>query len=265
MNAVFLKFFQAVALGALLFAPQLRASPLLEPIRCAPCPAERLAECAPVAADCAEALREPGCGCCLLCALKLSEACGIYTAPCGTGLRCLPAPGDLRPLHSLTRGQGACTESAEHAHSRTHHAPGQPGSDTEGQPGSAGASDPAAPFFVPGHIKPFDPWFTAGAQESMKSKTNTYRRKLVEQGPCHVELQRALEKIARSQQKLEEKMTKFYLPNCDKQGLYKAKQCESSLDGQRGKCWCVSSWNGKKVVGSSELPTDAECPQDFNH
>lgn len=47
---------------------------------------------------------------------------------------------------------------------------------------------------------------------------------LLSQGPCHVELQRALEKIARSQQKLEEKLTKFYLPNCDKQGLYKSKQ-----------------------------------------
>lgn len=42
-------------------------------------------------------------------------------------------------------------------------------------------------------------------------------------------------------------------------------QCESTLDGQRGKCWCVTSWNGKKIVGSSELPTDAECPQEFNH
>lgn len=53
---------------------------------------------------------------------------------------------------------------------------------------------------------------------------------LLSQGPCHVELQRALEKIARSQQKLEEKLTKFYLPNCDKQGLYKAKQVSTEAD-----------------------------------
>lgn len=44
------------------------------------------------------------------------------------------------------------------------------------------------------------------------------------QGPCHVELQRALDKIAKSQQKLGDKLTRFYLPNCDKHGLYKAKQ-----------------------------------------
>lgn len=44
------------------------------------------------------------------------------------------------------------------------------------------------------------------------------------QGPCHVELQRALDKIAKSQQKLGDKLTRFYLPNCDKHGLYKPKQ-----------------------------------------
>ena len=37
-------------------------------------------------------------------------------------------------------------------------------------------------------------------------------------------------------------------------------QCESSLDGQRGRCWCVSSWNGKKILGSTDLPAEAECP-----
>lgn len=42
-------------------------------------------------------------------------------------------------------------------------------------------------------------------------------------------------------------------------------QCESSLDGQRGKCWCVSSWNGKKIPGSSDMPADAECPEELNH
>uniref|UniRef100_A0A673GBG3 Insulin-like growth factor binding protein 1a n=1 Tax=Sinocyclocheilus rhinocerous TaxID=307959 RepID=A0A673GBG3_9TELE len=78
-------------------------------------------------------------------------------------------------------------------------------------------------------------------------------------GPCHIELQTALDKITKSQQKLGDKMNRFYLPNCDKHGLYKVKQCESSLDGQRGKCWCVSSWNGKKIPGSSDLPADAEC------
>lgn len=44
------------------------------------------------------------------------------------------------------------------------------------------------------------------------------------QGPCHIELQRALEKIAKFQQNPGDKPTRFYLPNCDKHGFYKAKQ-----------------------------------------
>lgn len=121
MSGVLLKLFHAVVL----LAPQLRASPLLEPIRCAQCTAERVAECPPVDAGCAEVLREPGCGCCLACALKRGDLCGIYTAPCGSGLRCLPTPGELRPLHALTRGQAVCTEIVEDVQSRTHHSPGR--------------------------------------------------------------------------------------------------------------------------------------------
>lgn len=44
------------------------------------------------------------------------------------------------------------------------------------------------------------------------------------QGPCHIELHAALDMIASSQQKLGEKFTTFFLPNCDKHGFYKAKQ-----------------------------------------
>lgn len=47
------------------------------------------------------------------------------------------------------------------------------------------------------------------------------------QGPCHTELHSALDMIASSQQKLGEKFTTFYLPNCDKHGFYKAKQVGS--------------------------------------
>lgn len=87
-------------------SPVVPAGP--EPIRCAPCTPARLSQCPAVAPGCAEVLREPGCGCCLACALAAGEPCGIYTAPCGSGLRCSPRRGDPRPLHSLTRGQAEC-------------------------------------------------------------------------------------------------------------------------------------------------------------
>lgn len=231
-----------------------------EPIRCAVCSPEKLSQCPAVAPGCAEVLREPGCGCCLACALKAGEPCGIYTAPCGSGLRCSPRPGDPRPLHSLTRGQAMCTESAEP----------EPTPETQTQDleepeaemeNAATISDPGSSHYLPGVSKPFDPRMTADAQESMKAKLTAMRRKLVEQqGPCHLELQIALDKIATAQQKVGDKLTRFYLPNCDKHGLYKPKQCESSLDGQRGRCWCVNSWNGKRILGSTDLPADAECP-----
>lgn len=262
MNRLLLNFFWVAAFSALLAAPGLRASPVVgqEPIRCAPCSPERLAECPAVDAGCEEVLREPGCGCCLACALKRGDPCGIYTAPCGSGQRCLPKPGEARPLHALTRGQAVCTESPEPNQSHSETAPDHP----ESHNGPTAVNEGSSTVFVTGHGKPFDPRVIT-AKESMKAKVNAIRRKLVEQGPCHIELQTALDKITKSQQKLGDKLTRFYLPNCDKHGLYKIKQCESSLDGQRGKCWCVSSWNGKKIPGSSDLPADAECPEELNH
>ncbi|KAM8874357.1 insulin-like growth factor-binding protein 1a [Spinachia spinachia] len=254
MGGLYLKHLAVAALCSVLSTGTL-GSPVVgpEPIRCAPCSAEKMSQCPDVAPDCAEVLREPGCGCCLACALGAEELCGIYTAPCGSGLRCIPRPGDPRPLHSLTRGQAVCTQSTEPEPTPEPQTQelGEPDAEMEN---AAIASDPGSSHYLPGHSNAPD------AQESMKAKVIAIRRKLVEQGPCHVELQRALDKIAKSQQKLGDKLTRFYLPNCDKHGLYKPKQCESSLDGQRGRCWCVNSWNGKKILGSTDLPADAECP-----
>lgn len=42
-------------------------------------------------------------------------------------------------------------------------------------------ADPAATLFVSPHGKPLDPRMVSGAQDSMKSKVNAFRRKLVEQ------------------------------------------------------------------------------------
>ncbi|XP_053727222.1 insulin-like growth factor-binding protein 1 [Synchiropus splendidus] len=244
-------------LGAL--SPGSLGSPVpgQEPIRCAPCTPERLSQCPAVEPGCAEVLREPGCRCCLACALRAGDLCGIHTAPCGSGLRCAPRPGDPRPLHSLTRGQGVCAEVTEPEPTP------EPQTQDLGEPeteNTAVISDPGFVHFLPGHNRPYDPRAAADAQESMKAKLNAIHKKLVEQGPCHVELQRALERIGLSQQKLGDKLTRFYLPNCDKHGLYKPKQCESSLDGQRGRCWCVHSWNGKRMLGSTDLAPEEECP-----
>lgn len=112
MGGLYLKHVVVAAVCSVLATGTL-GSPVVgpEPIRCAPCTPEKLSQCPAVAPECAEVLREPGCGCCLACALTAGELCGIYTAPCGSGLRCTPRPDDPRPLHSLTRGQAVCTET----------------------------------------------------------------------------------------------------------------------------------------------------------
>ncbi|XP_058506545.1 insulin-like growth factor-binding protein 1 [Solea solea] len=234
-----------VAGVALAVVAVVRSSPFVgpEPIRCAPCTQEKLNECPAVPADCIQMLKEPGCGCCMACALEKGASCGVYTAHCAVGLRCTPRPGEVRPLHALTRGQGVCTEDVDQEEAEV-------------------PSDQSSMHHLVGLNLHVDHQDNTEGQESIKSKVNAIRNKLIQQGPCHFELQTALEVIASAQQKLGEKFTTFYLPNCDKRGFYKAKQCESSLVGPPASCWCVSSWNGKRIPGSSDLIGDSECHQE---
>ncbi|XP_032420678.1 insulin-like growth factor-binding protein 1 [Xiphophorus hellerii] len=237
-----LTFVVAVALAVMALGS---SSPVVgpEPIRCAPCTQQKLSNCPAVSADCKQMLREPGCGCCMACALEKGASCGVHTAHCGEGLRCTPRPGETRPLHALTRGQGVCT-------------------DDEGQEAGDEVQEHGSAHYLLGLNLPSDHQDTAEMHESLKARVNAIRNKLVQQGPCHVELHAALDMIASSQQQLGDKFTTFYLPNCDKHGYYKPKQCESSLVGPPVRCWCVSSWNGKKLPGTSDLLADAHCQQE---
>ncbi|KAK3546356.1 hypothetical protein QTP70_025769, partial [Hemibagrus guttatus] len=192
-----------------------------EPIRCAPCTSEKLSACPAAPSGCRELMKEPGCGCCMTCALSEGAKCGVYTAHCATGLRCTPRADDPHPLHSLTRGQAVCT--VDHA-----------------AQGASPLSTAESPFVdqmlndnrllteeasVPlHHLLGLEKAGDPEAQESIKAKANAIRKKLVELGPCHTELHSALDTIAASQQALGEKFTTFYLPNCDKHGFYKTKQ-----------------------------------------
>uniref|UniRef100_A0A8B9LVJ0 Insulin-like growth factor binding protein 5a n=1 Tax=Astyanax mexicanus TaxID=7994 RepID=A0A8B9LVJ0_ASTMX len=77
-------------------------------VPCEPCDQKALSMCPPVPVGC-QVVKEPGCGCCTTCALDEGQACGVYTGPCGRGLRCLPRAGEEKPLHALLHGKGACT------------------------------------------------------------------------------------------------------------------------------------------------------------
>lgn len=111
-------------------------------VRCEPCDARALAQCAPppAAPACAELVREPGCGCCLTCALRAGQRCGVYTERCGAGLRCHPKPGEQRPLQALLDGRGVCANASAAGRLRAYPLPA---------PG-----DPTAPGEPPAHGVP---------------------------------------------------------------------------------------------------------------
>lgn len=80
-------------------------------IKCEPCDAGARLLCKPLPKDCAEKVREPGCGCCMTCALSFGQPCGIYTGRCGSGLACQHQPGETKPLQALLEGRGICTNA----------------------------------------------------------------------------------------------------------------------------------------------------------
>ncbi len=80
--------------------------------RCPSCTAERQAACPKLSTSC-EIVREPGCGCCPVCARQKGELCGVYTPRCGSGLRCYPTVNSELPLEQLIQGRGRCENKVD--------------------------------------------------------------------------------------------------------------------------------------------------------
>lgn len=81
--------------------------------RCPSCAAESLDACPKVTAACEEIVREPGCGCCPVCARLEGELCGVYTPRCSSGLRCYPRTEADLPLQQLIQGLGRCGQKVD--------------------------------------------------------------------------------------------------------------------------------------------------------
>lgn len=118
----------------LILSASLAGASLAEMVfRCPGCTAERQALCPKLTETCAEIVREPGCGCCPVCARAEGEMCGVYTPRCATGLRCYPTPNSELPLEQLVQGQGLCrrkvdTEAATCSQEQREQTSGQCGS-----------------------------------------------------------------------------------------------------------------------------------------
>lgn len=50
----------------------------------------------------------------------------------------------------------------------------------------------------------------------------------------------------------------LYLPNCDRKGFFKRKQCKPSRGRKRGICWCVDKY-GVQLPGTDYSGGDIQC------
>ncbi|XP_038616548.1 insulin-like growth factor-binding protein 1 isoform X2 [Tachyglossus aculeatus] len=214
-------FLLLLLLGAFL------ASSVSKPIRCAPCTAEKTALCPPVTASCPETARQPGCSCCQACALKLGSLCGVYTARCGKGLKCQARQEDAQPIAALLQGKGTCVQAQGDESWSTEAFEASDFEDPENvTPESAEMTQEQllANYhlaFASGHDKPAL-WNAISFYESMRAERNSGLNK--KENPCQTELQKTLDRLSAIYQSPEGEISKFYLPNCSKNGFYHSKQ-----------------------------------------
>lgn len=88
----------------------------------------------------------------------------------------------MSPISIQFKPENHLTDKSR-SHLQTHPPPpltdqGEPEAEMEN---TAILSDPGSSQYLPGHSKPYDPRAAADAQESMKAKLVTIRKKLVEQ------------------------------------------------------------------------------------
>ncbi|KAM5135660.1 insulin-like growth factor-binding protein 4 [Mantella aurantiaca] len=223
-------------------------------IQCPPCSQEKLIRCLDPT-GCLELVREPGCGCCATCALQKGMPCGVYTARCGSGLRCYPTKGAEKPLQTLMHGQGVCTEIGEIE-------------TIQGTFQTAAEDDQPNISLNPCPMNDK----TCLQKEQAKANRNTMQRmkKLTygrqaannlptQMGTCHMALNIALERLASLRTKTQEDFLNTPIPNCDRDGYFNPKQCHPALDGQRGKCWCVERKTGVKLNSAYDPLQDPDC------
>ncbi|KAJ8272781.1 hypothetical protein GJAV_G00093360 [Gymnothorax javanicus] len=241
-------------------------------VQCEPCYVASVSQCKPVPSDCTEKVREPGCGCCMTCALNEGQPCGIYTSKCGSGLTCQSRPGETRPLLALLDGRGICSRLS----SGNHNGIAIPtleednATDEDGSPKGTGSKDgqhgspPKATISHPkAEVTKKDenrkPPSSKGKLLSSGISLNIqnfFESKEMENGPCRREMESVLKSL--TLRKIIHPQG-FHIPNCDRNGFYKKKQCRPSKGRQRGLCWCVDRY-GQVLPGIEGTErSDAQC------
>ncbi|XP_026002770.1 insulin-like growth factor-binding protein 3 isoform X2 [Astatotilapia calliptera] len=240
-------------------------------VRCEPCDAGALLQCKPLPKDCVERVKEPGCGCCMTCALGEGQPCGVYTGRCGSGLTCRHQPGESRPLQALLEGRGVCSspkklnsvlmppQKEENAGNQvedsvnvTQTIPVLPGVGTVKDGHSRGSMDTRPPLhnilIQRGENRKTQSYkvesLSGGANTDVHNFSVESKREN-EYGPCRREMESILNSL-----KISNVLNPrgFRIPNCDRKGFYKKKQCRPSKGRRRGYCWCVDKY-GQPLPG----------------
>ncbi|XP_063356685.1 insulin-like growth factor-binding protein 3 [Pelmatolapia mariae] len=242
-------------------------------VRCEPCDAGALLQCKPLPKDCVERVKEPGCGCCMTCALGEGQPCGVYTARCGSGLTCRHQPGESRPLQALLEGRGVCSSPAskklnsvlmppqkeenagnqvEDSVNVTQTITVLPGVGTVKDGHSRGSMDTRPPLHNILIQRGENRKTQSYKVESLSGGANTdvhnfsvENKRENEYGPCRREMESILNSL-----KISNVLNPrgFRIPNCDRKGFYKKKQCRPSKGRRRGYCWCVDKY-GQPLPG----------------
>ncbi|XP_026875947.2 insulin-like growth factor-binding protein 2-A isoform X2 [Electrophorus electricus] len=237
--------------------------------RCPSCTAERQDACAALTESCAEIVREPGCGCCPVCARKEGELCGVYTPRCSSGLRCYPKPDSDLPLEQLVQGLGRCGRKVDAELAGSVEVSGEVLELSE-----TGQTE------LPPVRKPTKASQWMGPKESavihhrhqmktkMKYKSEEGKVPRAKLSQCQQELDQVLERISkmpfRDNRGPLEDLYSLHIPNCDKKGQYNLKQCKMSVNGYRGECWCVDPHSGRPIPTSPRVRGDPNCSQYFD-
>ncbi|XP_076016641.1 insulin-like growth factor-binding protein 2-B [Genypterus blacodes] len=228
--------------------------------RCPSCDAESSDAC-PKVTTCEAMVREPGCGCCPVCARLEGELCGVYTPRCSSGLRCYPSTGVDLPLQQLIRGLGRCGQKVD----LDDVVRDQDQQDTNEVHRT---EEPTK--------KPIESWLWPKGnamkqhQNERKTKMKTQqqedtRTQRGSQSACQQELDKVLEEISKmtaedNRGPLED-LYELKFPNCDRFGQYNVKQCNMSTHGQRGECWCVNPLTGVQIPTTPRVRGDPNCNQ----
>ncbi|XP_041101293.1 insulin-like growth factor-binding protein 3 [Polyodon spathula] len=249
-------------------------------VQCEPCDALALEQCKPLPSECAEKVREPGCGCCLTCALTEGNPCGVYTERCGSGLTCQHQPGETKIMQALLEGRGVCSSGTlnklRNILLETHSSGNASDSEEERNTSNTDlqgihsthrstesktlAHPTKADLIRKDLTKKKQRWKVEHPSEpiihmdthnfSSESKQET------EYGPCRIEMETILNNL-KIMNILSPRGVR--IPNCDKKGFYKKKQCRPSKGRKRGYCWCVDKYGHTLPGYDGKVKGEAHC------